>query len=311
MPSLNHSQVRQFVAVAEHRNFGRAAEALGLSQQAVSKNVALLEGSLRARLLERGRFGAIPTVYGEALLRRAKSAEAELRLGLEEIEALRGASVGSVRVGVGPAFASRVLPAAMVRMHHEQPAVQIATCVETSAVLYPMLLRGELDFVVSAPPLDLAIDSDISQELLFLDRECLVVRAKHPLARRRQVGLTDLKACTWIVSSQIPSVFARICRELAKAALSPPTRVLRTDATELGRTLLLNTDSVALIGRESIQQDLAARRLVELRVAGLGEAHGAFAATRPRSALQPAASRLLDHVRAVCRELFRDRGNSG
>jgi len=100
MPSLNHSQVRQFVAVAEHRNFGRAAEALGLSQQAVSKNVALLEGRLRARLLERGRFGAIPTVYGEALLRRAKSAEAELRLGLAEIEALRGASVGSVRVGV-------------------------------------------------------------------------------------------------------------------------------------------------------------------------------------------------------------------
>jgi DNA-binding transcriptional LysR family regulator len=300
---VDQAKLTHFLAVAEHRHFGRAAEALGLSQQALSKSVATLERGLRVRLFDRGQFGAVLTPYGEALQRRARIIDAELRLGQAEIESLRGSRQGSIRVGVGPSLVGRVMPEALLRMHEARPGVQMSTYVESSAVLYPMLLRGEVELVVSAPSADVFVDSELRCERLFLDRDVLVVRADHPLAKRRRVTLADLQNCIWISSAQVGSVWLRVCREFTAVGLSPPTRVLRADATALGKELLLRGDCVVLASRENVHRELAAQQFVELNVPRLGEVRVAQVATRSRSTLQPAAAELVEHVRQVAFEL--------
>lgn len=301
---MDSAKLQHFLAVAEHGHFGRAADALNLSQQALSKSIAALEQGLHVKLFERGQFGAVLTPYGEALRRRAKIVDAELRLGRAEIEALRGAKNGNVRVGVGLSFVGRIMPLTMLRMHEAHPDVQVSAMVESSAALYPMLLRGELDFVVSAPPMEVVADTDIRQERLFIDRDCVAVRADHPLAKRRKVLLADLQDYTWIMSAQMSGTWQRLCREFSAAGLAPPTRTLRTDSTGLGKELVLRSDAVILLSRENIYRELAQAELRVLDVSKIGEARQAYAAVRARSPLQPVAAELLEIVRQVCSELF-------
>jgi DNA-binding transcriptional LysR family regulator len=238
------------------------------------------------------------------LRRRAKIIEAEMSLGRAEIESLRGSDKGSVRVGVGPSFVGRIMPIAMLRMHEAHPEVQIAAVIDTSVGLYPQLLRGELEFVVSAPATSLTIEPDIQLEKLFLDRDCAVVRADHPLARKRKVSLADTQDYPWLLSARTGPSLSRVAREFTALGLAPPTRVLRTDSTLLGLELVRRGDCILLVSRENIEREMTAKQLVELDVPRVAEVRPAYIAKRQRSPLQPAAAQLLEHVRQVCFELY-------
>src|SRR5580692_4978380 len=95
-------RLRQLALIVRHRSFSKAAESVGISQPALSKNIRSLERALGVQLLERGRFGAIPTAFGLALVRHADSIDAELRSAEQEVNALRVAHSGHVCVGSGP-----------------------------------------------------------------------------------------------------------------------------------------------------------------------------------------------------------------
>ena len=75
---LDVTRLRQLAVIVRHRSFSKAAEAIGISQPALSKNIRTLERALGVRLLERGRFGALPTEFGLALARHADAIDAEL-----------------------------------------------------------------------------------------------------------------------------------------------------------------------------------------------------------------------------------------
>src|SRR6202044_2232678 len=86
---IDVGRLRQLAQIVRHCSFSKAAESVGISQPALSKNIRSLERALGVQLLERGRFGAIPTAFGLALVRHADSIDAELRSATQEIEALR------------------------------------------------------------------------------------------------------------------------------------------------------------------------------------------------------------------------------
>ena len=104
------TRLRQLATVIRCRSYAKAAEVLGMSQPALSKSVLALERELGVKVLERGRFGAVPTPFGEALARRSDAVDAELRIAREELRSLRNARAGRVTIGCGPAEATRLLP---------------------------------------------------------------------------------------------------------------------------------------------------------------------------------------------------------
>ena len=99
---LDVLKLHQLAVIIRCKSFSRAAEQLGISQSALSKSVKSLERSLGVKLLDRGRFGALPTPFGLALARHADAVEAELRTADSEIVALKTARHGHVCVGCGP-----------------------------------------------------------------------------------------------------------------------------------------------------------------------------------------------------------------
>src|ERR1700754_897126 len=102
MPEL--AQLRTFAAVAEELSFTRAAEALGLSQQATSKAVRALEDELEVVLLERTTREVRLTPAGTALLESARDLLARADHAFAEVRDIEAGVSGTIRVGVSPAI---------------------------------------------------------------------------------------------------------------------------------------------------------------------------------------------------------------
>src|SRR5947207_9483880 len=93
-------QLQYAVAVADTRNFRRAAELCHVAQPSLSAQIAQLEGALGVRLFERGRGGVLPTAAGEELLARARRVLVEAEDLAEAARRLGDPLAGPLRVGV-------------------------------------------------------------------------------------------------------------------------------------------------------------------------------------------------------------------
>src|SRR3546814_582200 len=103
------------VVLAEMRSFVRAALHLNITQSALSRSIQSIEVSTGVRLFDRDRTGVWPTAHGQLFLERARSVLREAQ-GLDEmLHALAGTDIGVVRVGLGPALASIVVPSLLTR----------------------------------------------------------------------------------------------------------------------------------------------------------------------------------------------------
>ncbi|MCG8526332.1 MAG: LysR substrate-binding domain-containing protein, partial [Opitutales bacterium] len=181
---INH-KLLHFLTTYELGNIGRAAAKMSITQQAVSKSIGVLEEALDVVLFTRKSAGVEPTIYADALARRAKIILAEAKLAAGEISTLRNAQEGAVRFGMGWSMLYRIGPEAIERFRQRYPGVVVSVVDGNSMSLYPRLMDGELEFVISAPPSSFAIDASLSVTRLYEERDWVVLGKKHPLATKK------------------------------------------------------------------------------------------------------------------------------
>lgn len=298
---MDPTKLRYFLAVLETGHFARAAASLGISQPAISKSIKALETDLGVKLFERGQFGAEPTRYAIQLAKRAKLMLAEGRLARAELESMRGALKGRLAIGAGISFASRILPLAIERYRRRWPGISVSIDVGMSGRLFPALQNGEFDFVVSAPPLALAVDSELSQEKLFDEVDSIVVGRDHPLLSVPPTSLEDVGSFPWLVSGR-SGLWDYICASFVDAGLRPPRDVVRTDSETLAKALLNHGPYICLLGRELYALEAEAGLLFEIPLEGFGDVRPALITTRRRSPLQLAARNMIRIIRDICSE---------
>lgn len=146
-PSLR--QLQYLVAIADSGRYAQAAADVGASQPTLSEQISLLEAELGARLLERGRHGALLTPLGRVITERA-------RLILREMEDLKAtarlgedALSGRVRLGVLPSVGPYLLPEAIKALHAEYPDFRLLVREGRSGELGDELRAGQLDIVIA------------------------------------------------------------------------------------------------------------------------------------------------------------------
>lgn len=227
-------------AVADCGSMAKAAAELGVTQSAVSQTIAGLEADLGVRLFDRSRQGVTPTVYGEALIRRGKAAFDEFRSGFEEINLLRDAGAGRIRIGCPETLAASILPPAIERFSQQWPGVRFEVETFTGPEAGAKLLDRSIDLVLArdGPALEtLAQSHDFQIRRLFEDRLSVVVARGSRWARQRKVALADLADAPWIVlpygwgQDVIPSAFAA-------QGLPPPPIAVTTFSIHLRLHLL-------------------------------------------------------------------------
>ncbi len=183
------AKLETLLAVAEHRNFTRAAEALELTQPAVSHHILQLEKELGARLFKRGKGNFNLTPEGEIALRyarRLKAMEQKMRADISD----RKRHLARIRVGITHTSESNLMTEILAKYASEKDNLNVTIITDTIKNLYGMLENYEIDIAVveSRRP-------GSSFTYRTLDNDCLlcVLDPAHRLAGRTSVTLNELK----------------------------------------------------------------------------------------------------------------------
>jgi DNA-binding transcriptional LysR family regulator len=185
-------------AVAREGSFGRAAEALGYTQSAISQQIQTLERIVGERLLERpgGPRAVSLTEAGVLLLRHAEAIVARLHAAQADMTALVEGQAGSLRIGTFPSVGAKVIPELMRRFVEAWPRIQLELRESTSDDdLLRLVERGELDLTFAMLP---ALEGPFVWQELLQDPYVLLVPAGHELADRDRAGLHELDDLTLI-----------------------------------------------------------------------------------------------------------------
>lgn len=194
-----------FRAVAHHGSFSRAADALALSQPAVSQHVAALERELGAQLLERGRGGVHPTEAGAALLVHADAVAERLELATEQVAEAAGRVRRELRVGAFPSAMAAIVPTALGRLAAEDPDLELSAEEARGDDLPTGVRSGWFHVAVAFQNAELPARHPPGTERHELGTESMVLALgpRHRLARRRKaVRLEELAGDTWTAPSR-------------------------------------------------------------------------------------------------------------
>ncbi|ARV60912.1 LysR family transcriptional regulator [Nostocales cyanobacterium HT-58-2] len=143
---LKISQLRAFVAVADHSNFSYAALELGLSQSTISHAIATLEEELGVVLLLRGRHGATLTPIGEQVIQEARQVLHLLEVIQEKANQEKGLQAGQVRVACVRSIATHLLPKVISRFRQKFPTISVVmTEYDRYAEVEQALREGQAD----------------------------------------------------------------------------------------------------------------------------------------------------------------------
>jgi len=182
-------ELKYVVAVAETRNFRRAAERVFVSQPSLSASVKKLENELGVRLFERGPREVLLTEAGEQVVAQARRVLDEAARVREVARHGRDPLRGVLRLGVIHTIAPYLLPGLVLALRGAAPAMPLEIEENMTASLDQMLRGGLLDVAILALPYEAP-----GVEVLPLYDEVfrVVVPARHPWARRRAVKAEEL-----------------------------------------------------------------------------------------------------------------------
>src|SRR5947207_195618 len=186
-------QLAYFLAIAEERNFTRAAQRIPIAQPAISQQIGRLEAEFSEKLFIRDRRAIRLTPAGQALLPHARAMLATAERARDAVAAVSGLLTGSLAFGFVQPLPDRRLLGLLGAFHRQHPGIELRLIEDETDALLAALATGELDAALiglgryDRPPPDM--------ESLLAAREPVVVAVHpdHPLARRGSITLNALK----------------------------------------------------------------------------------------------------------------------
>jgi len=224
-------RLRYFLAVAEERNFTRAAERLHIAQPALSRQVRELERELGVELLSRTTHKVEPTEAGRMLLERGPGLLDAADSLWRGVRAFADGRLGSVSLGYGMSAGYDTAPQLLLAMGDEAPGIEVSARVMVFADIVDGVAAGTLDvgLVRCAPP-----QQDLVLTLLRLERQGVIVSRDHPLARRggaTTVDPADLDGVKLLLHARThnPGHYDQVMEICARAGAKPEVLVRGLD----------------------------------------------------------------------------------
>jgi len=223
--NLTHIELRHlryFLAVAETAHFTRAAAKLHVTQPTLSHQIRELEGQLNLSLFDRVGRRVKLTAAGETLLPHARKVLRELEEAQTALSELHGLKRGLLRVGIVQTVNACVIPDIVARYSAAHTGIRVECSEMAVADIESHLETGQLDLGISFLP---PARKSLAGERLFTEELIAVVATDHPLAKRRQLRVRDLKSQPLVLLSPKYCTRQLIDRAFAEAAVEPELRV--------------------------------------------------------------------------------------
>jgi len=254
-----------FVTVVEKESFSRAAEALHMTQPAVSQYIQVLENTYGVKLLDRNNKFVRLNKAGEIVYFHAKEI-----LGLYTkmqvlMDDLTNRASGSLSIGASYTFGEYVLPHFIAKLHHEFPLIRPSIVIGNTRKIADLVLRHQLDIGIIEGNLE---STQLKIDPFADDQMVVVVSAHHRLARLEgEVETSELEKETWLVrevGSGTREATERIIRELSIA----PKEMMEFGSTQLIKESVESGLGISFLSHLAIRKELSLGLLKIVRVKG-------------------------------------------
>jgi DNA-binding transcriptional LysR family regulator len=300
--------VQQAVTLARYRNYARAAEALHLSQPALSRSIAGLEAALGVRLFHRTRLGIEPTAFGTLLLGRGGALLSDAAELERELQLMQGLDLGELRVAAGPYPAELSVGTAAGRLSVRHPRLRIELRTDDWRSALELVLSARVDLAVCEVS---AIEREprLAVETLEPHPGTFFCRARHPLLAEDAPTIEAILAYPF-VGTTLPTRIGQAFYRFAKTGTIDPDTddyvpLIRVQSVRLIKDVVLASDAVGAAPFALIRDEMNAGSLASLnvKVPWLRTGYG-FVYLKERT-LSPAAQAFVAEVKAVEAEIDR------
>jgi DNA-binding transcriptional LysR family regulator len=215
---MEWTQLQYFQTVAQLQHFTNAAEALSISQPALSRSIARLEEELGVPLFERQGRTVILNPYGRIFLNRVNRAIQEITIGQQEVQALLDPLKGSISLGFIHSQGSNLVPDLLGLFRKSFPEIQFLLNQNVTNQSLDQLEAGEIEFCFCSQPL---ARNNIHWIQLLTEEIILIVPNEHPYANRNSVNLKELSEESFIAFKNELSLGEIIYRIFKEAGFAP------------------------------------------------------------------------------------------
>ena len=267
--SLNTTQLRALIQLAESGSYALAGRQLGISHSSVHRSIRELQAWSAIEITQPGRNGIRVTARANKLANQAKLAFGELRQGIEEIRMLSSQSQVSLTLGCLPLARHRLIAKCLTEFLGQYPDANVRLDEGPYEDLFNRLLRGDLDVLVGALRGNLS-EAKVKEIPLFESEVAWVVGSQHHLAKSSELALSEIKdECFWINRPGTPmrNIFER---QFIDSDLPLPERIIQSSSHEVMLDLLKNTEMVAMVSYHMVTAEIrnGDLHLLPIEVAG-------------------------------------------
>jgi len=289
--------------VVQCGSMAKAAQQLAMTQPAVSGAIAGLEHVLRVRLLDRNPRGIRPTIYADALLRRASIVFDELKQSVREIESLADPTAGHVKIGCAESFMAGLLPAIIEKLSQRHPKVVIhADYAQHATTEFRELRERQVDLIIGriSEPF---IHDDLDVEALYEEKYYVVASAQGRWARRRKVNLAELADEPWIHMPPNNIISMLIAEAFQRQGLQVPQQRVASLSMHLRTHLVANAGFLTIMPNSMLEFCSRQWPLKALPIElGIQSRNVAIITLKHRT-LSPVVQLFIEHAREVGRSL--------
>ena len=260
-------KTQTLIAVAEERNFTKAAEKLSLTQPAVSQQITLLERQLGTTLFIRKKGEIIPTATGEIAIAYAKRFAALNERMKNELKHTES-NISRLRVGITHTAESNRVTEILGKLSSESDRMSITVITDTIKNLYTKLENYEIDLAIVEGKTH---NPDLYSIMLDTDYLVCVVAPEHPLAKQSMVTLNELKKEPMIL--RLPSSATRALFESTLESINESIDnfnvLLEVDNIATIKDLIRKNMGVSILARSTCMDELKKGKLALLPIENL------------------------------------------
>jgi DNA-binding transcriptional LysR family regulator len=296
---IDPSRLIRLGELINHGSFKKAAEALCITQPALSQSIAHMEAEVGVRLIDRTPHGIVPTIFGDALLQHAREINWQLSEAVNRISELTVGRRDVLSIGGTSGGALTILTLAVCRLREQRSDIQMRIVEETwTRALLTQIEDRSLDIIICHKPDETELVGKVALPI-FQGRRYLCVRKGHPQANR--LSLDALASYPFAcpggemgISHEIRNIFNDLKLEF------PKEQVIILNSLTASKEVLLNTDAFAIFSDLSVLRESRDGSILMREISDIVEPYWYHMVVREDHVGSDLLLSFLSSVRAIC-----------